>query len=142
MDRRVLAMGVIAPAILGLISVSTAPRCEGQCTEVTDKSYKISVSDSAVPTPDCVSVKKGKTTLTWQAGSNVKILTVAFKSPAKCSGADPSVKPPEDPKCVGNRCTLEKAKQSMKGTFCYSVVVVLQDGTVPQPVDPRLIIDR
>ncbi|MFN7988971.1 MAG: hypothetical protein U0529_15970 [Thermoanaerobaculia bacterium] len=141
MDRRALVVGVIAPVILAAVAVATPAYAQDDCLVVKEKVFTISVSDEAVANPDCVKVKTGNTTLIWQAGPNVKTLKVAFKAPTLCKGADSSTKPPVDPTCSGNKCTLDKAKQSMTGTFCYSVVVIRQNGTV-KTVDPRLIINQ
>lgn len=140
MKRRPSAIGLAAFALLACLAVPSTASAQVPCVEVKEKSFTIQVDENAVATPDCVSVKTGKTTLVWAGGANVQSLTVAFKAPALCPGSDPKDKTPEDPACSGARCTLDKAKTKSKGQFCYGITVVRPDGT-KKTVDPKLIIN-
>jgi hypothetical protein len=104
------------------------------CTTELGDQAAIAVDADAVATPACLRVKKGKTSVAWTAGRDVKLLIVAFKDAA-------ATKAPEDPACAAAQCVLAKAKHAQKqGEFHYSIVVVREDGSTAT-VDPRLIIE-
>ena len=101
------------------------------CTETSEHQYTLTVNPDGSVIPDCLTVKKGNTTLTWIADASAVKLTVEFDGPPG--------KHPDDPVCTGASCTLDKAKQKMKGKFSYHVTVVHGDQSQAQ-MDPILII--
>jgi len=104
------------------------------CPLITAAQATISVDVEANASPDCLKVKKGKTSVVWKGSTAVKSLLIEFKDPA-------SQKRPDNPVCAGALCTLEKAKHALKeGEFAYTVVVMRKDGTTAT-VDPKLIIE-
>ena len=139
MYRRVLLFGLATSTLVAGLAVASAAPAGLACEAVNEKVFIIKVDDSGAATPACVEVRKGKTKLIWTGGMNVSQLVVVFKAPALCPGSDPTVELPPNPDCAGDECTLEKAKHKTKGTFCYSTVVIRDDGTV-RNVDPQLII--
>ena len=92
----------------------------------------MSVDGNAAADPDCITVKRNKTTVVWTGSADVKSLRITFKNPA-------TKHPPEDPACTGAQCVSDKLKLGKLGEFDYGVVVVRQDGTTAT-ADPKLII--
>jgi hypothetical protein len=137
MSRSTAVFGVMTLGLVAGWGTATAqtpppPAPDVPCQVETGKQAAISVNGSAAADPDCLTVKRNKTTVTWTGAGDVKTLLITFK--------DPAVKhPPADPTCTGAQCVSDKLKLNKLGTFDYSVVVVHQDGTTAT-ADPKLII--
>jgi hypothetical protein len=96
------------------------------------------VDSSAIPDKDPVTIQRGMTDVLWLGGKGVKNVLIFFK--AECKDPVTSAKPPVDPPCQRDECLLDKASTAHRvGTFCYTIVVVRDDGTVEKN-DPKLII--
>lgn len=108
------------------------PTPQVPCQVVLGKQAAVSVDGSAAADPDCLTVRKNKTTIIWTGTADVKTLRITFKNPA-------TKHPPEDPTCTGAQCISDKLKLGKVGTFDYGVAVVRQDGTTAT-TDPKLII--
>ena len=127
-----------APAI-AMLCPPPAPG-EKPVKDTTAAEIEISVDDMAVSEFSCLSIKKGVTSVTWIGGENVKQLLVVIKDECPTYVGLKPTKKPGEPSCAGDACTLEKLKHRKTGEFCYSVVVVRDDGNVKSK-DPKLIIN-
>ncbi len=138
MSRTAAVVGMMTLGLLvgwGTATAQTAPPTptpEVPCQVILGKQAAVSVNGSAAADPDCLTVKKNKTTVVWTGTADVKTLLITFKNPA-------TKHPPADPACTGAQCVANKLKLNKLGEFDYSVVVVHQDGTTAT-VDPKLII--
>jgi hypothetical protein len=101
------------------------------CTSTGNASFTVRVDASGHPTPDCLAIYPGTTSITWQGPADARRLLVVFNR-----GTRPA---PQDPGCSGPRCTLGRSASRGEGEFKYSVVLVPADGH-PVTVDPMLII--
>lgn len=108
--------------------------------DTTDPEIEVNVNENAVPEFSCLSIKKGVTSVTWLGGDKVKQLLVVLKEDCQSYVGTKPTKKPAEPTCAGDACTLEKVKHRKTGEFCYSVVVIKDDGTVEKQ-DPKLIIN-
>lgn len=135
------AAGVLTLALfagLGTAAAQVAPVAgptptpQAPCPVVLGKQAAVNVDGSAAAVPDCLTVKKNKTTITWTASADVKTMSITFKDRA-------TKHPPDDPVCSGAQCVADKLKLGKVGEFGYGIVVVLQDGTKATN-DPKLVI--
>lgn len=109
------------------------PALEDECPLVTEETVTITVDSKALVDKQCIKIKKGKTDVVWAGNSDVRLVSIAFKSGSTSPW-------PEDPYCQSAKCTLEKAKHATKeGDFRYNVVVLNWDGTWAA-ADPKVII--
>jgi hypothetical protein len=136
---RSTAVGVVTLALfagLGTVAAQTAPTPtptpQEPCPVVLDKQAAVSVDGSAAAAPDCLTVKRNKTTVVWTGSADVQSLRITFK--------DRAIKhPPDDPVCSGAQCVADKLKLGKVGEFGYGIVVVRLDGTTAT-ADPKLVI--
>ena len=131
------AAGVVTLALFagwGSATAQTAPTPTPQapCPVVLGKQAAVSVDGSAAADPDCLTVKRNKTTVVWTGSADVQSLRISFKDRA-------TKHPPDDPVCSGAQCVADKLKLGKVGEFGYGIVVVRQDGTTAT-ADPKLVI--
>lgn len=133
------AAGVVTLALfagLGTAAARTAPTPaptpQAPCPVVLGKQAAVSVDGSATADPDCLTVRRNKTTVVWTGSTGVQSLRIAFKDRA-------TKHPPDDPVCSGAQCVADKLKLGKVGEFGYGIVVVRQDGTTAT-ADPKLVI--
>jgi hypothetical protein len=139
MSRSTAALGMTTLALLFGWGTATAqvpptptPTPQVPCQVELGKQAAVSVDGSAAADPDCLTVKRNKTTIVWTGSADVKTLRISFENPA-------TKHPPEDPVCTGAQCVSDKLKLNKLGEFDYGIVVVRQDGTTAR-VDPKVII--
>jgi hypothetical protein len=166
MERRVLLSAMVALALtVGCTTAGAAPQAppgpspvpspaaarvvlcppagpgEKPVKDTSASEIEVTVDSEALPGFSCLSIKKGVTSVTWLGGESVKQLLVVLKEQCSSYAGPKPTKKPADPVCAGDACTLEKLKhRKFPGEFCYSVVVVRDDGTV-KSTDPKLIIN-
>ncbi len=138
MSRSTVAVGMMMTLAL-LVGWGTAaaqvpptPTPQVPCQVELGKQAAVSIDGSAAADPDCLTVKRNKTTIVWTGSADVKTLRISFKNPA-------TKHPPEDPVCAGAQCVSDKLKLNKLGEFDYGIVVVRQDGTTAT-ADPKVII--
>ena len=140
MSRSTVVLGMATLALLVGWGSATAkvtpptptPTPQVPCQVELGKQAAVSVDGSAAADPDCITVKRNKTTIVWTGSADVKTLRISFKNPA-------TKHPPEDPVCAGAQCVSDKLKLNKLGEFAYGIAVVRQDGTTAT-ADPKIII--
>ena len=129
------AAGVVTLALFagwGSAAAQPAPTPQVPCPVVLGKQAAVSVDGSAAADPDCLTVKRNKTTVVWTGSADVQSLRITFKDRA-------TKHPPDDPVCSGAQCVADKLKLGKVGEFGYGIVVVRQDGTTAT-ADPKLVV--